>query len=61
MENKQRPIAGIDYLPTFNEFDRFNRRTSRLRGLLFYRLNGTGAVVTAPTSYRNIVDMNYNI
>lgn len=39
---------------------RFNRRTSRSRGLLFYRLMEQ-AVVTAPTSYRNIVDMNHNI
>jgi DNA-directed RNA polymerase subunit RPC12/RpoP len=39
---------------------RFNRRTSRSRGLLFHRLMEQ-AVMTAPTSYRNIVDMNHNI
>ena len=39
---------------------RFNRRTSRSRGLLFYRLMEQ-AVVTAPTSYRTIVDVNHNI
>ena len=39
---------------------RFNRRTSRSRGLLFYRLMEQ-AVVTAPTSYSNIVNMNHNM
>jgi transposase-like protein/DNA-directed RNA polymerase subunit RPC12/RpoP len=39
---------------------RFNRRLSHSRGLLFYRLMEQ-AVVTAPTSYRNIVDVNHNI
>lgn len=33
---------------------RFNRRTSTSRGLLFYRLMQQ-AVVTAPTSYRELV------
>lgn len=36
---------------------RFNRRTSRSRGLLFYRLMEQ-AVVTVPTSYSNIVNHN---
>ncbi len=35
---------------------RFNRRTSRSRGLLFYRLLEQ-AVVTKPVTYRNIVDL----
>jgi transposase-like protein len=39
---------------------RFNRRTSRSRGLLFYRLMEQ-AVVTVPTSYSNIVNMNHNM
>jgi len=39
---------------------RFNRRTSRSRGLLFYRLMEQ-AIMTVPVSYRNIVDMNHNI
>jgi len=36
---------------------RFNRRTSRSRGMLFYRLLEQ-AVVTAPVSYRQIVESN---
>jgi len=39
---------------------RFNRRTSKSRGMLFYRLMQQ-AVATAPTSYRHIVDDNHNI
>lgn len=40
---------------------RFNRRTSRSRGLLFYRLMEQ-AVVSGPTSYSNIVNTgNHNI
>lgn len=35
---------------------RFNRRTSRLRGLLFYRLLEQ-AVLTKPVTYRDIVDL----
>jgi transposase-like protein len=39
---------------------RFNRRTSRSRGLLFYRLIEQ-AVMTAPSSYRRIVNRQHNI
>ena len=39
---------------------RFNRRSSRSRGLLFYRLMQQ-AVVTTPLSYREIVERNHNI
>ncbi len=39
---------------------RFNRRTSRSRGLLFYRLIQQ-AVVTEPVSYRQLVDGNHNL
>ena len=39
---------------------RFNRRTSRSRGLLFYRLIEQ-AVMTAPLPYRQIVERKYNI
>lgn len=43
----------LDYY--LDEFTfRFNRRTSRSRGLLFYRLL-EGAVVTSPVTYHNIV------
>jgi transposase-like protein len=38
---------------------RFNRRTSRSRGLLFYRLMEQ-AVATAPLPYRQIVGGNHN-
>ena len=38
---------------------RFNRRTSRSRGLLFYRLMQQ-AVATAPLPYRKIVGENHN-
>lgn len=38
---------------------RFNRRASRSRGLLFYRLVQQ-AVTTAPAPYRRIVDTNHN-
>lgn len=38
---------------------RFNRRTSRSRGLLFYRLMQQ-AVVTPPVSYRQIVTTTYS-
>lgn len=39
---------------------RFNRRTSRSRGLLFYRLIEQAAM-TAPSSYRRIVTRQHNI
>ncbi|HSO09909.1 MAG TPA: IS1595 family transposase, partial [Desulfoprunum sp.] len=39
---------------------RFNRRTSRSRGLLFYRLIEQ-AVMTAPSSYRRIITRQHNI
>ncbi len=39
---------------------RFNRRTSRSRGMLFYRLMQQ-AVMTAPLPYRQIVKRNHNI
>jgi len=39
---------------------RFNRRTSRSRGLLFYRLIEQ-AVMTAPLPYRQIVERKHNI
>ena len=39
---------------------RFNRRTSRLRGMLFYRLIQQ-AVATPPALYRQIVDGNYKV
>ena len=39
---------------------RFNRRTSRSRGMLFYRLMQQ-AVVTPPLPYRQIVERNHNI
>jgi len=39
---------------------RFNRRASRSRGMLFYRLVQQ-AVVTPPLPYRQIVDRNHNI
>lgn len=38
---------------------RFNRRTSRSRGLLFYRLIEQ-AVVTVPSSYRRIINRQHN-
>jgi len=39
---------------------RFNRRTSRSRGMLFYRLTQQ-AVNTAPVPYRQIIKRNHNI
>jgi len=39
---------------------RFNRRSSRSRGMLFYRLMQQ-AVVTPPLPYRQIVERNHNI
>ena len=39
---------------------RFNRRSSRSRGLLFYRLMQQ-AVMTPPLPYREIVERNHNI
>ena len=39
---------------------RFNRRTSRSRGMLFYRLMQQ-AVATAPAPYRQLVDGNHKI
>ena len=39
---------------------RFNRRTSRSRGMLFYRLMQQ-AVATPSTPYRQIVDGNHKI
>ena len=39
---------------------RFNRRTSRSRGMLFYRLVEQ-AVQTAPLPYRQIVERNHNL
>ena len=39
---------------------RFNRRTSRSRGMLFYRLMEQ-AVVTAPLPYRRIIDKKHNL
>jgi len=39
---------------------RFNRRSSRSRGLLFYRLVQQ-AVLTPPLPYRQIVERNHNI
>ncbi len=38
---------------------RFNRRTSRSRGMLFYRLMQQ-AVATTSTTYRQLVDGNHN-
>ncbi len=39
---------------------RFNRRTSRSRGMLFYRLMQQ-AVMTPPLPYRQIVERKYNL
>ena len=39
---------------------RFNRRASRLRGMLFYRLMEQ-AFITAPSPYRHIVDKKHNL
>lgn len=39
---------------------RFNRRTSRSRGMLFYRLMEQ-AVMTAPLPYRQVVERKHNI
>jgi hypothetical protein len=39
---------------------RFNRRTSRSRGMLFYRLMQQ-AVMTAPLPYRQIIERKHNI
>jgi len=39
---------------------RFNRRTSRSRGMLFYRLMQQ-AVLTSPLPYRQIVERKHNI
>ena len=39
---------------------RFNRRTSRSRGMLFYRLMQQ-AVLTSPLPYRKIVERKHNI
>ena len=39
---------------------RFNRRTSRSRGMLFYRLMQQ-AVMTPPLPYRQIVERKHNI
>ncbi len=47
------PVHLDDYLDEYTF--RFNRRNSRSRGLLFYRLL-QNAVVVSPTSYRAIVD-----
>lgn len=49
----------IDYYLDEYTF-RFNRRTSRSRGLLFYRLMEQ-AVATAPITYRQLVGGNHNI
>ena len=57
----QGAISGkhLDYY--LDEFTfRFNRRTSRSRGLLFYRLMEQ-AVATGPTRYRDLVDTDHNI
>jgi len=49
----------LDYY--LDEFTfRFNRRTSRSRGLLFYRLMQQ-AVAMGPVSYRQLVDGDHNI
>jgi hypothetical protein len=53
------PLGTIDYYLDEYTF-RFNRRTSRSRGLLFYRLIEQ-AVMTAPSSYRRIVNRQHNI
>ena len=51
--------VGIDHLQEYlDEFAfRFNRRKSRSRGKLFYRLVQQ-AVAIPPTTYRAIVDSN---
>ncbi len=44
----------LDYYFDEFTFNRFNRRTSRPRGLLFYRL-AQQAAATTPTPYRTLV------
>jgi transposase-like protein len=61
LSTHQGSVSGkhLDYY--LDEFTfRFNRRTSRSRGLLFYRLVQQ-AVATAPAPYRRIVGENHNL
>ena len=56
LETHQGAVAGEHLQDYLNEFAfRFNRRKSRSRGKLFYRLV-QHAVATEPTTYRQIVD-----
>jgi transposase-like protein len=60
LSTHQGSVSGkhLDYY--LDEFTfRFNRRTSRSRGMLFHRLMQQ-AVATAPSSYRRIVDQPHN-
>lgn len=61
MSTHQGSVSGkhLDYYLDEYTF-RFNRRTSRSRGLLFYRLIEQ-AVMTAPLSYCQIVTQRHNI
>lgn len=52
-------VKHLDYYLDEYTF-RFNRRTSRSRGMLFYRLIEQ-AMMTAPLSYRQIVTRQHNI
>jgi len=58
MSTHQGAVSGKHLEYYLDEYTfRFNRRTSRSRGLLFYRLLEQ-AVMTAPVSYRQIVEEN---
>ena len=55
MGTHQGSVFGVHLQAYLDEYTfRFNRRNSRRRGLLFYRLLQQ-VVVTAPESYKNIV------
>lgn len=60
MSTHQGSVSGkhLDYYLDEYTF-RFNRRTARSRGLLFYRLMEQ-AVATAPLPYRRIVEEDHN-
>jgi hypothetical protein len=53
MDSDSRPVAGVDYPRTFEFTFRFNRRRSKVRGLLFHRL-AEQAVAIDPAPYRTI-------
>src|SRR5271166_5735461 len=71
MHMSKHPVAGVDYLRTFQEFEacfgdepassvptfRLNRRRSNARGMLFHRL-AQQAVALGPAPYRQIVATN---